>query len=114
METVKSLANQLFNFAEAISISRRSPEKLFKILDLHDSLLGLLPDTPEKLFKILDLHDSLLGLLPDIDDVFVSKLAESVRIQAPEILSRLVEVARGMISEFENAVVREPSRVPVS
>ncbi|KAJ0491995.1 putative exocyst complex component Exo70, cullin repeat-like-containing domain superfamily [Helianthus annuus] len=92
METVKSPANQLFNFAEAISISRRSPEKLFKILDLHDSLLDL---------------------LPDIDDVFDSKLAESVRIQAPEILSRLVEAARGMISEFENAVLREPSRVPV-
>ncbi|XP_076887039.1 exocyst complex component EXO70A1-like [Bidens hawaiensis] len=92
METVKSPANQLFNFAEAISISRRSPEKLFKILDLYDSLQDL---------------------LPDIDDVFDSKLAESVRVQAPEILSRLAEAARGMISEFENAVLREPSRVPV-
>ena len=38
METVKGAAIQLFNFAEAISISRRSPEKLFKILDLHDTL----------------------------------------------------------------------------
>ncbi|XP_076930148.1 exocyst complex component EXO70A1-like isoform X2 [Bidens hawaiensis] len=92
METVKSPANQLFNFAEAISISRRSPEKLFKILDLYDSMLDL---------------------LPDIDDVFDSKLAESVRVQAPEILSRLAEAARGMVSEFENAVLREPSRVPV-
>lgn len=92
METVKSPATQLFNFAEAISISRRSPEKLFKILDLHDSLLDL---------------------LPDIDDVFDSKPAESIRIQAPEILSRLAEAARGMLTEFENAVLREPSRVPV-
>ncbi|KAL8242728.1 hypothetical protein R6Q59_013030 [Mikania micrantha] len=92
METVKAPANQLFNFVEAISISRRSPEKLFKILDLHDSLLDL---------------------LPDIDDVFDSKLSESIRYQAPEILSRLAEAARGMISEFENAVLREPSKVPV-
>ncbi|KAD4889418.1 hypothetical protein E3N88_21491 [Mikania micrantha] len=44
METVKGPAVQLFNFAEAISISRRAPEKLFKILDLHDTLLDLLPD----------------------------------------------------------------------
>ncbi|XP_024972906.1 exocyst complex component EXO70A1-like isoform X3 [Cynara cardunculus var. scolymus] len=92
METVKGPAIQLFNFAEAISISRRSPEKLFKILDLHDALLDL---------------------LPDIDAVFYSKSAESISVQATEILSRLAEAARGMLSEFENAVLREPSRVPV-
>lgn len=92
METVKGPATQLFNFAEAISISRRSPEKLFKILDLHDSLLDL---------------------LSDIDNVFDSKPAESIRVQSTEILSRLAEAARGMLSEFENAVLREPSRVPV-
>ncbi|XP_071733524.1 exocyst complex component EXO70A1-like [Rutidosis leptorrhynchoides] len=92
METVKGPAIQLFNFAEAISISRRSPEKLFKILDLHDAVLDL---------------------LPDIDGVFYFKSAESIRVQASEILSRLAEAARGMLSEFENAVLREPSRVPV-
>lgn len=92
LETVKGPAIQLFNFAEAISISRRSPEKLFKILDLHDSLADL---------------------LPDIDVVFESKQAESIRVQATEILSRLAEAARGILSEFENAVLREPSKVPV-
>ncbi|KVI05860.1 exocyst complex component EXO70A1 [Cynara cardunculus var. scolymus] len=92
METVKAPANQLFNFAEGISISRRAPEKLFKILDLHDTLFDL---------------------LPDIDAVFDGKSAESFRQQAAEILSRLAEAARGMLNEFENAVLREPSRVPV-
>ncbi|PQQ01870.1 exocyst complex component EXO70A1 [Prunus yedoensis var. nudiflora] len=90
METVKGPAIQLFNFAEAISISRRSPEKLFKILDLHDALMDL---------------------MPDIESVFESKLSESIRIQAVEILSRLAEAARGILSEFENAVLREPSKV---
>ncbi|BFG24141.1 hypothetical protein CerSpe_104150 [Prunus speciosa] len=92
METVKGPAIQLFNFAEAISISRRSPEKLFKILDLHDALMDL---------------------MPDIESVFESKLSESIRIQAVEILSRLAEAARGILSEFENAVLREPSKVAV-
>lgn len=92
METVKGPAIQLFNFAEAISISRRSPEKLFKILDLHDALRDL---------------------IPDIDVVFDSKSSESIRVQAAEILSRLAEAARGILSEFENAVLREPSKVPV-
>ncbi|KAI4386917.1 hypothetical protein MLD38_004794 [Melastoma candidum] len=92
METVKAAAIQLFNFAEAISISRRSPEKLFKILDLHDALLDL---------------------MGDIDAVFSYKAAETIRVQAAEILSRLGEAARGILSEFENAVLREPSQVPV-
>ncbi|MFS7985004.1 putative exocyst complex component Exo70, cullin repeat-like-containing domain superfamily [Helianthus anomalus] len=84
-KTVKAPANQLFNFVEAINISLRSPEKLCKILDLHDSLLDL---------------------LPDIDDVFDSKPDESIRIQAPEILSRILmqfenAILRGMLSESE-------------
>ncbi|XP_022723857.1 exocyst complex component EXO70A1-like [Durio zibethinus] len=92
METVKGPAIQLFNFAEAISISKRSPEKLFKMLDLHDALMEL---------------------LPDIEAVFDSKSSDSIRVQATEILSRLAEAVRGILSEFENAVLREPSRVPV-
>ncbi|CAI9293747.1 unnamed protein product [Lactuca saligna] len=87
METVKGLAVQLFNFVEAITISRCAPEKLFKILDLHDTFYDL---------------------LPDINTVFDGKSAESIRVQVMEILSRLAEAARGMINEFENAVVRVP------
>ncbi|XP_044487476.1 exocyst complex component EXO70B1-like isoform X2 [Mangifera indica] len=92
METVKGPAIQLFNFADAISISKRSPEKLFKILDLHDALAEL---------------------LPDVEVVFDSKSSDSIRVQAAEILSRLAEAAKGILSEFENAVLREPSTVPV-
>ncbi|GLU14221.1 hypothetical protein SLE2022_308040 [Rubroshorea leprosula] len=93
METVKGPAVQLFNFAEAISISRRLPEKLFKILDVHDALMDL---------------------QPDIEVVFDSKSSDSIRVQAAEILSRLAEAVRGTLSEFENAVLREPSGpVPV-
>ncbi|KAA0053504.1 exocyst complex component EXO70A1 [Cucumis melo var. makuwa] len=92
METVKGPVTQLFNFAEAISISRRSPEKLFKILDLHDALTEL---------------------ISDIDVIFESKSAEYIRIQAAEIVSRLAEAVRGTLSEFENAVLREPSLHPV-
>ncbi|KAJ0981100.1 hypothetical protein J5N97_009355 [Dioscorea zingiberensis] len=91
-ETVKGAAIQLLSFPEAISIGRRSPEKLFKILDLHDALSDL---------------------LPDIAAIFRSGPAESIYTQAAEILARLAEAARGTLSEFENAVLREASRIPV-
>jgi len=92
METVKASALRLFTFPEAISISRRSPEKLFKILDLHDALTDM---------------------LPDIEAIFDSDSSDAIRAQAVEIQSRLAEAARGILSEFENAVLREPSIVPV-
>ncbi|KAL4180701.1 hypothetical protein AMTRI_Chr12g233960 [Amborella trichopoda] len=93
MEVVKGATLQLFNFAEAISIGRRSPEKLFKILDLHDALSEL---------------------VPDISLVFQGGgPSDSVRVQASEILTRLGEAARGTLSEFENAIQRENSRAPM-
>ncbi|XP_062194040.1 exocyst complex component EXO70B1-like [Phragmites australis] len=92
-EAVKGAALQLFGFAEAISIGRRSPEKLFKMIDLHDAVADL---------------------LPDISDIFVaSKAAESIYVQAAEIRSRLADAVRGILSEFENAVLRDPSKTPV-
>ncbi|KAJ6820550.1 exocyst complex component EXO70A1-like [Iris pallida] len=94
-ETVKSAAIQLFGFAEAISIGRRSPEKLFKILDLHDAISDLLPDVAA-VFRS-DTSDSI----------------SSIHTQVAETLTRLTEAVRGILSEFESAVLREPSRIPV-
>ncbi|KAG1334355.1 exocyst complex component EXO70A1 [Cocos nucifera] len=91
-ETVKGAAIQLFGFPEAISIGRRSPEKLFKILDLHDAISDL---------------------LPDIAAVFHSGSSGSIYTQATDIISRLAEAVRGILSELENAVLRDPSRIPV-
>lgn len=91
-ELAKGATMQLFNFSEAIAISRRSPEKLFKILDLYETLSEL---------------------LPDIETVFSNELCANVKTQASEILTRLGEAARGIFTEFENAIQRETSRTPI-
>lgn len=91
-ELAKGATMQLFNFSEAIAISRRSPEKLFKILDLYETLSEL---------------------LPDIEMVFSDELCANVKTQASEILTRLGEAARGIFTEFENAIQRETSRTPI-
>jgi exocyst complex component 7 len=92
-EAVKGAALQLFGFAEAISIGCRSPEKLFKIIDLHDALSDL---------------------LPDVSDIFAaSKVAESIYVQAAEIRSCLADAVRGIFSEFESAVLRDPPKTVV-
>ncbi|CAK9177559.1 unnamed protein product [Ilex paraguariensis] len=65
-----------------------------------------------QVFGLSIYSDSVLDF-PDIKVVFQSKQSESIRVQGAEILSRLAEVARGTLSEFKNAVLREPSRIPV-
>ncbi|TKY58903.1 Exocyst complex component EXO70B1 [Spatholobus suberectus] len=55
---------------------------------------------PKKLFKILDLHDALIDLMPDINVVFDLKSSKSIRVQAAKILSRLGEVERGILFEY--------------
>lgn len=44
METAKGCVMQLLNFGEAVAIGRRSSEKLFRILDMHDALADVLSD----------------------------------------------------------------------
>jgi exocyst complex component 7 len=91
-EAVKGAALQVLGFAEANSIGRRSPEKLFKMLDMYECLLDL---------------------MPDISAIFNTKSTEPIRQQAEEILLRLGDAVRGILSEFENAVIKESSKTPV-
>lgn len=89
-ETINNHAVLLFNFAEAISNGRKSPEKLFKILDLYNEISNL---------------------LVDVKTVFHSKLGECVRKKVVDILFSLSDAARAILSEFEKAVIGEPTKV---
>ncbi|KAA8541621.1 hypothetical protein F0562_022773 [Nyssa sinensis] len=84
MDMVRDRAIQLFNFAEAVAKCRPAQKRLFKILDLHNTLLEL---------------------LPNIEAVFHSKSLESIFIKAAAIPPQLAEAARRSFSEFENAVL---------
>lgn len=85
-ETAKGCVMQLFNFGEAVAIGKRSPEKLFRILDMYDALAGVLPD-----------------LEAMVSDEFLISEAHGV-------LSGLGEAATGTFSEFENAIQSENSK----
>ncbi|KAB5525130.1 hypothetical protein DKX38_022879 [Salix brachista] len=89
-ETAKGCLRQLFNFAEAVSIGRRSSEKLFRILDMYDALSNVFP--------------YLEGMAMD----------GFVYGEAKGVLAGLGGAARGTFAEFENAVKSETSRKPTS
>ncbi|KAF3774237.1 Exocyst complex component [Nymphaea thermarum] len=91
VDTAKGAMLQLLNFGDAIAISRRSPEKLFGILGMHDVLQDL---------------------LTDIETLFSEENGSSVRVEAHEVLLRLGESVRGTFMEFENAIERNVSSTP--
>ncbi|XP_068665996.1 exocyst complex component EXO70B1-like [Aristolochia californica] len=87
-ETAKGSLMQVLSFAEAISISRRSSEKLFRILDMYEALADL---------------------MPDLRCLFTEESGDFLYGETEVILSALGEAAMGTFTEFENAVHRETS-----
>ncbi|KAE8694543.1 COMM domain-containing protein 9 [Hibiscus syriacus] len=88
-ETAKGCIMQLLNFGEAVSIGKRSSEKLFRILDMYDVLADALLD-----FKMM------------VMDEFVCSEVKGV-------LAELGEAAKGTFMEFENALKNEASKIPM-
>ncbi|KAK4750698.1 hypothetical protein SAY87_004180 [Trapa incisa] len=88
-DTAKGCLIQLLNFGEAVAIGVRSSEKLFRILDMYDALVGVMDD-----------------LQAMISDDFVC-------IEAKGVLDALGEAAKGTFEEFEKAVGNETSRRPM-
>lgn len=91
-ETSKGCVMQLLNFGEAVAIVRRSSEKLFRILDMYDTLNDV---------------------LPGLEALFSDESGEFVCSEAQGVLAGLGEAAKGTFQEFENAVQGETSRKPI-
>ncbi|XP_059644306.1 exocyst complex component EXO70A1-like [Cornus florida] len=87
-ETVKDPAFQLFETGKALSICTSNRSR-----------------RPEKLFRILDLHQMLLQLSKDLDIIFRSKSLEAVAIEAAEMLLLLDKAAGQILPEFENSML---------
>ncbi|KAK7820116.1 exocyst complex component EXO70A1 [Quercus suber] len=79
-ETMKGCVMQLLSFGKAVAIGRKSPQKLFGILDMYDAMAEALAQ--------------LEGLITD--NVVINKVKD--------VLTRLSEAARGTFPKLENAV----------
>ncbi|XP_058763541.1 exocyst complex component EXO70B1-like [Vicia villosa] len=88
-ETAKACVMMLLNFGEAVAICKRSPEKLFRILDMYEALRDALPDLEEMV----------------LDDLVIT--------EAKGVLKGLGEAVKGTFAEFENCIRNETSRKPV-
>ncbi|GMH01157.1 hypothetical protein Nepgr_002996 [Nepenthes gracilis] len=91
-ETAKACVMQLLNFGEAVSIGKRSSEKLFRILDMYHALADA---------------------LPELHALFSDESRERVCSEVKGVLDGLREAAKGTFKEFEKAVKGESSSKPL-
>lgn len=91
-ELARGVMIQFLNFGEAVAISRRSPEKLFKILDMYETLWEL---------------------IPKINSIFSGEVCSTLRSEAFAVWLRLGEAARGTFLELENAIKGDLAKNPV-
>ncbi|XWS53392.1 hypothetical protein CRYUN_Cryun11dG0153600 [Craigia yunnanensis] len=92
MEVCRGSTIQLLNFADAIAIGSRSPERLFKVLDVFETLRDL---------------------MPEFDSVFSDQYCLVLRNEAATIWKRLGEAIRGIFMELENLIRRDPAKAAV-
>ncbi|KAK4370218.1 hypothetical protein RND71_009693 [Anisodus tanguticus] len=92
MEVSRGSTIQLLNFADAVSISSRAPERLFKVLDVYEALRDLIPE-----FELM----------------FSDQYCVLLRNEAFTIWRRLGEAIRGIFMELENLIRRDPAKAPV-
>ncbi|KAG8633880.1 exocyst complex component EXO70B1 [Manihot esculenta] len=92
MEVCRGSTIQILNFADAVAIGSRSPERLFKILDLFETLREL---------------------MPDFEYNFSDQYCLVLRNDAVTIWKRLGEAIRGIFMELENLIRRDPAKAPV-
>ncbi|KAL3649179.1 hypothetical protein CASFOL_005582 [Castilleja foliolosa] len=89
MEVCRGSTIQLLNFADAVAIGSRAPERLFKVLDIYETVRDLMPE-----FEL----------------IFSDQYCVSLRNEAITIGKRLGETIRGIFMELENLIRRDPAK----
>ncbi|KAG8661172.1 exocyst complex component EXO70B1 [Manihot esculenta] len=92
MEVCRGSMVQILNFADAVAIGSRSPERLFKLLDFFETLRDL---------------------MPDFESNFSDQYCLVLRNDAVAIWKRLGEAIRGIFMELQNLIRRDPAKAPV-
>ncbi|RZC76177.1 hypothetical protein C5167_000257 [Papaver somniferum] len=85
----KDSALELFQFPELVAKGKKSPEKMFRILDLYDAISEL---------------------WPEIESIFSYQSMSNIRAQAVSSLLKLGEAVRAMLTDFEAAIQKDSSK----
>ncbi|KAE8689949.1 Exocyst complex component EXO70A1 [Hibiscus syriacus] len=91
-EITANSVSVLLSFGEAIAKSKRSPEKLFVLLDMYEIMREL---------------------QSEIDNLFGSKCCAEMRESAQTLTKRLAQTAQETFGDFEEAVAKDATKTAV-
>lgn len=91
-EVTMSSVIMLLSFGEAIAKSKRSPEKLFVLLDMYETMREL---------------------LPEIEVIFGGKASAEMREAALNLTKRLAQTAQDTFGDFEEAVEKDATKTSI-
>lgn len=91
-EVTSSSVSVLFSFGEAIAKSKRSPEKLFVLLDMYEIMR--------------ELHS-------EIETIFKGKACNEIKESASGLTKRLAQTAKDTFGDFEEAVEKDATKTAV-
>ncbi|KAJ8759343.1 hypothetical protein K2173_006863 [Erythroxylum novogranatense] len=87
-----AVVTRFLNFAEAVTLTKQSAERLFKFLDLYETVRDL---------------------IPSIDDSFSIGIADELKAETWAVKSRLGEAAVSIFCNLENSIKRDNGKTPV-
>ncbi|KAJ0261400.1 Exocyst subunit Exo70 family protein [Hirschfeldia incana] len=70
--------------------------------------------SPEKMFRFLDMYESLANLFVEIESIFYFDSTVTVRTQVISSLAKLGDAVRFMMTDFESAIQKETSKTPIA
>ncbi|RRT81396.1 hypothetical protein B296_00009839 [Ensete ventricosum] len=90
---------QLITFAEAVAMTKRAAEKLFKVLDIYEALSDVMP--------------AVDALLPEGAEQDESSIIADPKEEIASVRCRLGEAAVGIFCDLESSIKADSSKTPV-
>ncbi|KAJ8620840.1 hypothetical protein MRB53_029369 [Persea americana] len=109
------LCDQVFSASDAIKescFSEICKDAAFGLLGFPESV-SKSKKSPEKMFRFLDMYDVISELWPEIESIFSFESTSVVRSQAVTSLVKLGDAIRTTVADFESAMQKDSSRMPV-
>ncbi|KAK6152437.1 hypothetical protein DH2020_015072 [Rehmannia glutinosa] len=70
--------------------------------------------SPEKVFRVLDMYNAISNHWPEIDSIFSFESTNSVKSQALTSLIKIGEFVRSALHDFESVILKDNSKSPVA
>ncbi|MED6180049.1 hypothetical protein PIB30_006865 [Stylosanthes scabra] len=112
-----SLCNYIFPSSDNTTVIESCFTEICKdgaeMLFTFPEIIAKCEKTPEKMFRLLDLYEALSQNWPKIKSIFSYESTSSVRLQVGVSHLKIGEAVRATLSTFETAIMKESSKTPV-